>query len=602
MNPKRIVSSIVIPFLFCCSAFAEHNLSSSEITQLFQDLTNNPRKTWIPAGTMEVTTEEYRAPQTTNEQEILNAISVSVEKYLNDDQKPEIGEQLQKKTLEAIPFNTRYRLSDEYTMKTTSIVKYDGTRYYCDITVNSRQDSVDVPTELQTNDCTEEYNLNWNGRKIIAYDGEKSTFYNPVMHHASIDSTNINPTGSIYSLVAGIVPWGFSDFTYEKLIKVQSSATEKVVDGHNQVSLKLTNPDGTELSFVLDSEKNNAPLSWVINKPNYTITHQYSGYKLVSGSWIPTSITIEKFDKTLNKLLEGNYLTITSIDGQIPSLTSFNVDISPNTLVEYLYDVTKPELIYYSSNTANTPLLLAERMAYMAADGTHTQNCATESLQYAALQLGKDILNQRLSQLVNPEDDTTNMKSIKDYAENLGFYCQAVTTDIQTLKSLSGCQAVLYIPGKKHFVLLDHVDQKYVWTIDLTQNKFYSRHDVNFYGMSWTGGIALLVSNQQISLPEGTVEIPDAQLVDYVGGSGWTCTYKIQDVHMVGCELLDPFTCVGKYEMWYIRYACELAESGECPEDIFIKKLTWPCYNEGEPYWCSVLSSERKTYYMWACN
>ncbi len=602
MNPKNIVSSILISLLFCCNSFADRNLSGSEITQLFQYLTSNPKTTWITAGTMEVTQEEYRAPITTNEQEILDAINVSVSNYQNDDQKAELDEKLQKMTLEAIPFNVRYRLSNEYTMKTTTVVRYDGVRYYCDITVNSRQDSVQVPSDLETNTCTEEFKMDWNGRKVISYDGDKYTSYNPTLNHALIDSTNAGPVGSVYLLRAGIINWGSNDLSYEKLTKSQSVAIEKVVDGHSQINLTVTNSDGTGSLFVLDSEKKNAPLSWVITEQDYTIAHQYSGYKLISGSWVPTSITIEKFDKTTNKLMESNYLTITSMDGQTPSLADFNVDFKTSTLVEYFYDVAKPELIYYYSNSVNIPLLLAERKAYMATEGTHTQNCATESLQFAALQLGKDILNQKLSQLVNPLGDTTNMKDMEKYAENLGFYCKVVTTDIQTLKSLSGCQVILYIPGRKHFVLLDHVDQKYVWTIDLTQDKFYSRHDINFYNMSWTGGTALLISNQQISLPKGTVEIPDERLVDYVGGSGWSCTYKIQNFHTIGCELLDPLTCVGIYELYFRRYGCEAAESGDCPEDIFIQKITWPCIAQGHPYTCAVIAEDEQDYYMWACN
>ena len=43
-----------------CDAFADRQLGRAEILQIFQKLTSQPRKTWIPAGTIEATHEEYR--------------------------------------------------------------------------------------------------------------------------------------------------------------------------------------------------------------------------------------------------------------------------------------------------------------------------------------------------------------------------------------------------------------------------------------------------------------------------------------------------------------------------------------------------------------
>ena len=602
MNLRTIVTSVVISFLFCYSALADRNLSREEIAQLFQELTSNPKTTWIPAGTIEATKEEYRASKTTDEQQILNAISESIDDYQNNDQKVERTEQLQKMALDAIPFNVRYRLSNEYTMKISMIIRYDGKKIYSDITVDSRQDSVKLPDELKNNYSTEEFNLDWNGRRVFCYDGEKNISYTPNVNHAMIDAAKSLPNLEIEPLSSGIIPWGYNYFTYEKLIQLKSSAVEKSVDGLSLIQLTLTNSDGSELVFELDPRKAYAPLSWVIYKANSMIAHQYSGYKLVSGSWVPTSIIIEKFDSATNNLLSGDYITITKISGEIPSSANFNVAFTPNTLIEYTYDKTKPQLVYYYSNTANTELLLAERLNYMESEGKNIQNCATAALQYAALQLGKDILNQQLSQIVNPIDNTSSLQDLKSYAENLGFYCKAVTSDIQTLKNLSGCQAILHIPGRKHFMLLDHIDDKYVWITDLSKNKFYYRADINFFGMDWTEGTALLISNQPITLPADTIEIPNDNLINYVGGSGYSCTFILQYFSVIYCAF-DGMNCYGLYHIIPTRFGCEAAESGECTESIFIKKVTWPCIDDPyRPFSCTVLDSQRQYYYMWACQ
>lgn len=603
MNLTKVLISFVISFLMCCSAFAERSLSSEEVAELLRDLTSNPKATWMPSGTVEATKEEYRAPRITDEQEILDTISESIEEYQNNDEKPERSEQLQKTTLDAIPFNVRYKLSNEHRMKTHMLVRYDGERFYCDTTVDSRQDSVHVPDELKNNYSTEEFNLDWNGRRIFCYDGEKTTSYTPTISHALIDAVNILPHVEIEPLSSGIIPWGYNFFTYEKLSQINSSAIEKSVDGHLVTELTLINPNGTQLVFVLDPEKVYAPLSWVIYQANVTTVHQYSDYKLVSGSWIPTSIVTERLDTANGKLLSGDYITITSISPEMPTSTDFNIELKPNTLVEYTYDISKPQLLYYYSNTANTELLVAERMAYLASEGKNVQNCATSALQYAALKLGRDILNDQLSQIVSPVDNTSNMHDLKKYAESIGFYCKAVTTDIQTLSNLPDCQAILHIPGKKHFVLLDHIDDKYVWITDLSRDKLFYRTDKSFFGMDWPQGKALLISNQPIALPtEETTEIPDAELENYAGGSGYTCTYTIQNFNIIYCAY-DGMNCWGPYEMIPKRYGCEAAESGSCTEQILLKKVTWPCIDD--PYriaTCDVLDSQRKYYYMWACQ
>lgn len=599
---RKNLIGIVLSLSFCCSVFADRELSGTETNQILQKLTSNLRTIWMQAGTIEAAQEEYRAPKTTDEQYILSETRKRIEEYQNDDEKAEIADSLQKMALDAIPFNVLYRLSNEYTMKKSTILSFDGIRYYLDITVDSRQDSVQVPDELKGNYKTEQYNLNWNGRRIVCFDGENLTTYNPAINHALIETTNIVPSGSISLLSIGIIPWGYGNYTYEQLTKIKSAAVEKSVDGYAQIHLTLTHADGSESIFVLDPAKSYAPLSWIVEKADSTTVNLYNGYKLISGSWVPTSIVIEKFDAATNKLLAGDYININSISGEIPSSESFRVDFGANTLIERFYDITKPELIYFSSNTANTELLMAERVAYMASEDAKTQNCATASLQYAAMQLGKNILDQQLSQLVNPVDQKTSLLDMKKYAENLGFYCEAVTTDIETLRKLSGCKAILHIPGRSHFVLLDHVDDKYVWIIDLTDNKFYYRTDISLFSLDWTEGTALLISNKPITLPAEAVEIPSDQLIGYTGGSGWSCTYLIQSSRIIRC-ILAGYSCDSRdYQVIYPRWGCEYAESGSCPEDIFIQKKTYPCYYEPYIVGCQVLLDEMQIYYMWACK
>ena len=98
-------------------ALADRQLGRSEILQVFQQLTSQPKKTWLSTGTIEATHEEHAEPQTTNETEISAQISREVREYQDNPNKRQRNAQLQKMKLDAIPFNVRYKLSNQHTMK-----------------------------------------------------------------------------------------------------------------------------------------------------------------------------------------------------------------------------------------------------------------------------------------------------------------------------------------------------------------------------------------------------------------------------------------------------------------------------------------------------
>ena len=57
--------------------------------------------------------------------------------------------------LDAIPFNVRYKLSNEWAMSSHVTVKYDNGRFYWEINVDSRSDSVKPDASLAGNYMTQ---------------------------------------------------------------------------------------------------------------------------------------------------------------------------------------------------------------------------------------------------------------------------------------------------------------------------------------------------------------------------------------------------------------------------------------------------------------
>ncbi|MFZ0033431.1 MAG: hypothetical protein WAK60_00395 [Sedimentisphaerales bacterium] len=92
MKTKDIVSQLLILLSLCGVAFADKQLERTEVLQIFQKLTNQPRKTWIPAGTIEATHEEYKAPKEVNTNTLNSQINKEIQQYLSDANKKELSD------------------------------------------------------------------------------------------------------------------------------------------------------------------------------------------------------------------------------------------------------------------------------------------------------------------------------------------------------------------------------------------------------------------------------------------------------------------------------------------------------------------------------
>jgi len=591
--------TLLVVLLVNCAAFADRSLDKAEILQIFQQLTTQPRRTWITAGSIEAIHEEYKAPTTINTDEIKSIINQKITEYQNNPKKQELSATLQKMKLDAIPFNVRHELSNEYKMSSTVIVKFDGDRFYWEINVNSRDDSVKPSIDMVNNFMTEEFNLNWNARRIFAWDGENYTTYFLPGNHAIVDSTGRTPHIVNGPLTAGLVPWGYGYYSYDNLTAADSTAIEKYVDGQAQVHLSLNNPDGPYMSFVLDPAKGYAVIFCEITRAaNSTISKQYFNYQFVSGNWIPTIILLEKKEAGTYKLLTRDLWEITRIDSSVPSVDSFSIDYEDDALIEHKSFITDKPTMYRYSESIDTEQLLADRLFFAANEGMQRQNCATAALKYAVSRLGKKVTNQQLAEIVAGADNHTNLWAMKQFIQSMGLYCQAVTTDINTLKDLEDCEVILHIPGKKHFVVLESIDENYVRIIDLASNKFYYHTDIDFFWMDWEGTALIISSN---AIKGEFTEINNIQLDSIVGASGYSCTKLVQEYHVILCTYVGG-QCEGYYRIYETRYVCESAESGSCSMSVMIRYRKKTCIENPEyPDQCTV-TGEWICYYMRACT
>lgn len=600
MKTNHFLLTILCLFFVSGVTFGDRQLERTEILQILQKLTSQPIKTWIPSGMIQATHEEYRAPRVTDVDEISNQIRQAVQEYQNNPDKRELTEGTQKMMLDAIPFNVRYRLSNESTMNSSVVVKFDGNRFYWEINVDSRKDSVIPGVTLEANYMTRQFNLDWNAERVFTWDGQKYTVYSPSTNSATVDTTGRIPHVVNGPLTAGIVPWGYGLYTYENLSTATFSAVEKYINGQTQIHLTLDNSDGTEMLFVLDSGRDYAVISYSTEGRDKLIYRQYDNYRPVLGVLVPMTILIEEYDAFTNRLLTSDYWNITSISDNAPLVGEFSVDYEPDTLIQYRSYVTEKPATYRQSYRVDTEQLLTERLDYAASESIQTQNCATAALKYATSQLGKNLTYEQLAKLVNGADGSTSLKKMKDFAHRCGLYCRAVRTDVQTLKGLNGCQVILHFPGMNHFVVLEGVDNQYAWSIDLSKDKFYYQTDLNFFDMDWSEGTALLISSRPILLQGNSTEISDNRLSSIIGGSGYSCSRLIQRYDVVYCTQVG-YECLGYFEVYFTLYGCQAAPSGSCTNQKMDRMWETPCiehpYYPGQCY----ITGEWDKFYTLAC-
>jgi len=580
MRTKIFVLAILV--FFNRAVLADRILERNEILQIFETLTSKPRKTWIPSGTIYARHEEYRSPKITDPLEIEYRINQQVEAYLKKPNKVEITEKLQQMKLNAIPFNTRYKMSNEYTMKSNVIVKFDGNRFYWEIEVDSRIDSIKPPMELVNNFFTKEFNLEWNKRRVFAWDGGKYTTYFRPGNHAII--TDI-PSGVNGPLTAGLIPWGYDRYSFEQLYNAQSSAIEVKSNEKSEIHLKVVYGDEEEL-FILDPLKEfTVNFYSLIIENTLMIACNYSNYQLVSSNWCPDNIIIEKYDITTNqpKVMARDIWDFISVNKDEPEQESFSVEFEYDAFVEDYCFGGSPLRFRYSPPQEPTARnfdideLLRNRLEIIYLFDSQIQNCATTSLKYVCKKLGLKHLWKKQSQLIHNGQKNTNMFEMRQFLQNLGLNSIAVKTNLETLKKQDDCWAILHLPISNHYVVLASIDDKYVRLIDLDQNNFYYRDTIEHFASIWDN-VALIINKKPIVMKGYFARIDDSLLTDIVGAENCqTCTHMIQSSEDLPCPDPGVGGCGGDHTIYYERYACESASYGSCTEGEIIGSQSESC-------------------------
>ena len=557
MNIAKILAiSILIPAAVCP---ASRQLEKSEISAILKSLTEQVHTTWIPAGTITATHEEFKI------------------------QTPKDPNHIEKQT--------------EFKLLTNATVCFDGERF------NWRIDAVRSAYAEQS----QQFDFSTNGSRVFVWDGQRySTYYRPVNISIIKDAEKLKIPHAVNGpLTAGLIPWGFGNYSYEKLSSAQSWATESVPGNQREIQLALNFPNGTEILFSLDPEKDYAVLSQQIRKADNSIAlNTYANFQLYGNRWVPKSLILEQYKNSIapNNLIASDTWNFTSITDNMPAADSFRIDYEKDALIEYHTQLAPKSVMYhYSKNLEedgiDSDALLIEKFDFDAQAGS-SHNCASAAIKYALVRLGTNIDKEQLSRI--PQNTNgTSLYAIKQFIQTLGLYCRAVKIDITSLKNLSSCQAILHIPGKNHYVVLGNIDDAYVRVIDLSDRKFLDRFSISDFTQEWAHGTALLISDRPINLE--MTDIDDSTLQG-IFGAGYSCSKLLQNEGVFYCDEPIWGSCGGTYAEYMERWGCAPAATGTCSMSLMPRYHETVCVVDiHAPGNCTV-TGEWKVYYMRACR
>lgn len=573
---KKAFFTILSISILCSVTLADRALEQNEVLNILAELTEMPRYRWITVGTIEAIHEEYRAPQTTDANEIQINIDEALQEY-EEHPTIELTEALHAMTMEAIPFNVRYELSNEYTMTSTVTIRVNGEQFYWQIDVNSRSDSIEKPAELTDNFLTEEFDLFCNETRVFAWDGQKYITYFRPINQAIITDT---PSGVNGPLTAGVIPWGYGNYTFETLSQAKLNGIEIETNGQMLIQITITRESGAQESLTLNPAEGYVIEEYTAQLPNGQFIFQiYDNYQQIAGQWCPGSVLIEKYDinQSPHRLLSQDIWDFTMVSEQTPSATDFEANYDMDAYIEDYSFGDEPLIYYYSSPLPpsakiNIDELIQQRL--MIESSPYRQNCATASLEYIFNNLGVDCSLETLSSIVSDIDGSTTFAQIRNFAEDMGLNVYAASINMETLRSLSDYQVIVYLPASNHFAVVGEIDNAYIRMVDLSSNHLYSRYSVERFNTIWDG-TALLISPDSVRLAFNGLD--SSQLNRIVGaGDCEDCKSPCQSSRVLPCQEVMGL-CGSAYTKYYARTCCAYAPGHSCSERSLIKKMWQQC-------------------------
>jgi hypothetical protein len=551
--------------LFICNVVvADRILSSDEINTILSILTQNPVQTWLPAGTIRARHLEYYE-------------------------------------------------AEKSVYESNETMRFNGSRFCWEISLASVEDE---EKELSNKKGIIDTNISdINGERVFCWNGDTYTRYYKSSNYAVIESQGSQaPFGAYGPFSAGIVPWGYGIYTLQNLSQCTCTAREVGAEGQKQIYLQITDEKSDpvlQMSFVLDPSKAYAVISYLLQDPQLSgIEQKYDQYIQVNNQWLPTMITIERFLKTPQgrKLASYEDWKFESITPEVPDPTSLSVKLKNGTLVEFKPSNKARSLIYYANDQKDIKSLLDEKIAFSGYSASVRESCAVAAAQLAARQFSRPFSAEQMEALVPQQNNKmTSLYLVRETLEASGLYCTAVETNLESLRRIKNSTTILHLSASSHYVILDHIDDKDVWTIDLTSRKVYWKTPIQQFLQEWKQGTALVISDnlQKLNAEVHGTPLSQAAQQQIAGGNsaGYSCTELLQVENHLICSNPVGILCGSIYYRYWERYGCqEDPNGGTCTGQGMIGHDYAHCITDSHCPGSCIADSNLYSRYIRACE
>jgi len=544
----KLLTQILLSILLIgvsTSTLAGEELKEQQITDILTTLTSKPRDAWIPNGSITA---------------------------------------------------THYQFTDDtgQLIVSTENVKYDGVKFRWDIDFIEHQ-------ELSNNN-KEKIDIKINLNRTFVWDGTTYTMYFRSGKKAMVNDSSVDMPVEVNGLLrAGVIPWGNGFYTLENLLQSVSSAE---LDQLGHLHLSLDNGSGYIISLEMDPAKDYAVIFRTIRiEGKVRITTKYQNYMKKTDLWIPSSIIKERYAGAdeFAELLSYDRWEIKSVDLKPCTQDQFKTVYDDNTHVEYRTSGNST-FSYRHKAGRDTDSMLKQKLDLLSKNKKQNHNCATAAIEHVASKFDRDLSENGTADLVTGPKKETTLYKLRQFAQQQNLYCQAVSGSIDSLARLENCQVILHLSKENHYVVLDYVDDRDVWFIDLDSEKFYYGMKRSRLPAEWSEQTALIISNTPIDTPAGCTLLSDSLLHEIKGSATYSCTDLIQAYDIAFCHQM--MGCGGLYTIWYNRFGCELdCNGGNCQGDKVTGSVYTPCIEDfEEPGTCAVTGNFYVYEYLHACQ
>ncbi len=575
------------------------DVSSSEIDLILQVLTSRQQTSWLDKGSAQVIRTRYQAAKTDDlylvEQKVLEAR----QQYLDNPRKIVQSEEGQMLKYEAIPFNVRYDMLNEWRMTTRYNIAVDGEKFLQESENISREDSYPIPDTATY--MYEYFNLDWNRGYIVAWDGEKNTTCNPGMGDAVIQAADECPSPrKLRVLQAGLLPWGFSKYSYQNLKQCPIDGRHVEVGDHTEIELTIQFSTEQTLIVRVNPDLDNVVTRYESVWPSRVTIVTCDDYFDMDGRWMPSSVTSEEYSLAANKLLRKESWAYSIVSSETPDESAFQVAIPVDAAVVYMPSIAVgPVKYHYPAKQPERLHGWLEIKARMDAGELPADNCAAAALEVVLRSLGLTLTSVEVDGLLEPDGHMVSLYNMRQALLDKGLSCKVVQTDPAALASLTNCRFIAYYPQRMHYVVLDELNSEDARIIDLTGNRIYQRLSLADFQYDWSSGIILAVTDAPFDSFNQLSEIDVDLMKSFLGGEGYRCIYFYQPEEIYYCSPPFQGSCDSYYYHYYERWQCETTPSGTCSTERLPRLRIWDCvYDSGD---CTISSEPLITYYINAC-